>query len=203
MKTKIILLSSLAAVVGIVVASRMLPRSVTTREAAAANPGRVSAPEPAKPPPAPASQLSPPEPSGNLANRVRPQEAKLDEARKAAPPPAPATQPKEPLRDPAARAAMSRVGLDPEAEAYWLEAIFDSSLPEQEREDLIEDLNEEGLSDHRHPGPQDFSLILNRIAIIENIVPQADEFMLPHLAEAYKDLVNLAAITQGGGEPVQ
>lgn len=98
---------------------------------------------------------------------------------------------------------MSLVGMDPDAEAYWLGAIFDSSLPDQEREDLIEDLNEEGLSDEKHPGPQDVSLILNRIAIIEDIAPHADEFMLPHLAEAYKDLLNLADITQGGGEPVQ
>ena len=64
-------------------------------------------------------------------------------------------------------------------------------LPDHEREDLMEDLNEEGLSDYKQPGPEDFPLIMNRIAIIEQIAPYADQFMLPHLAEAYKDLVNL------------
>ena len=44
---------------------------------------------------------------------------------------------------------------------------------------------------------------MNRLAIIEQIVPHADEFMLRHLAEAYQDLVNLAQITQGGGKPVR
>ena len=98
---------------------------------------------------------------------------------------------------------MALVGADPEAEAYWLEAIYDSSLPDAEREGLIEDLNEEGLSDHKRPSPEDLPLIMNRIAIIEEIVPHADDFMLPHLREAYKDLLNLAEITQGGGRPVK
>ena len=116
---------------------------------------------------------------------------------------APGRKPKPPLLDPTARVAMSFVGADPEAEAYWLEAIFDPSLPDQEREDLMEDLNEEGLSDHKRPGPEDLPLIINRLALIEQIAPEADEFMLPHLQEAYKDLVNLAHITQGEGSPVK
>lgn len=116
---------------------------------------------------------------------------------------APAKKPKEPLRDPDAREALALVGVDPDAEAYWLGAIYDSSLPAQEREDLIEDLNEDGLSDKKNPGPQDLPVILNRLALIEDIVPTADDFMLEHLREAYKDLVNLARITQGGGEPVR
>jgi len=114
----------------------------------------------------------------------------------------PAKQPRQ-LVDPLARLAMSLVGVDPEAEAYWLEAIYDSSLPDAEREDLMEDLNEEGLSDTKRPGPQDLPLIMTRLAIIEEIAPHADEFMLPHLAEAYKDLLNLADITLGGGRPVR
>ena len=116
---------------------------------------------------------------------------------------APGRKPKPPLQDPTARVAMSFVGADPEAEAYWLEAIFDPSLPDREREDLMEDLNEEGLSDHKRPGPEDLPLIINRLALIEQIAPEADEFMLTHLQEAYKDLVNLAHITQGEGSPVK
>ncbi|MBW8863665.1 MAG: hypothetical protein JF609_01855 [Verrucomicrobia bacterium] len=97
-------------------------------------------------------------------------------------------KPKEPLRDPDARTALSLVGIDPDAEAYWVSAISDTSLPDQEREDLMEDLNEDGLSDPKHPGPEDLPLIVNRLAIIEEIAPNADPFMQEHLGEAYKDL---------------
>lgn len=98
---------------------------------------------------------------------------------------------KESRQDPLARVAMSFVGADPDAEAYWLGAIYDPQLSNQEREDLMEDLNEEGLSNPRQPGPQDVPLIINRLAIIEEIAPYADSFMLEHLGEAYKDLAGL------------
>jgi hypothetical protein len=113
------------------------------------------------------------------------------------PPSAPAGQ-TEPLQDPVARDALSFVGADPDAEAYWLDAIYDTSLPDKEREDLMEDLNEDGLSDPKHPGPQDIPLILNRIALIEQIAPTADPFMQEPLGEAYKDLNDMLA-----GNPVQ
>jgi hypothetical protein len=102
------------------------------------------------------------------------------------------------LQDPVAREALSLVGVDSDAEQYWAAAIFDPTLPDQEREDLMEDLNEDGLSDPQHPGPQDLPLIVNRIRIIEQIAPFADDFMLEHLWEADKDLRNMLA-----GEPVQ
>ena len=107
-------------------------------------------------------------------------------------------KPKEPIQDPDARAALGLVGVDPAAEAYWLSAISNPSLPDQEREDLMEDLNEDGLSDPKHPGPEDLPLIVNRLVIIEEIAPTADPFMQEHLGEAYKDLKNLLA-----GKPVQ
>ena len=98
---------------------------------------------------------------------------------------------------------MSFVGVDPDAESTWLEAIFNPNLPAKEREDLIEDLNEQGLSDPKRPGPEDLPVILNRIALIEKITPDADPFMLPHLREAHKDLQNLADLIQGEGKPVR
>jgi hypothetical protein len=42
-----------------------------------------------------------------------------------------------------------------------------------------------------------------RIPRLEQIIPTADEFMLPHLWEAYKDLWNLAELAQGNGQPVR
>jgi hypothetical protein len=106
---------------------------------------------------------------------------------------------KEPIQDPDAREALSMVGADPVAEQYWMAAINDPSLPANERKDLIEDLNEDGLSDPKHPGPQDLPLILNRIRLIESLAPLAmDSVNADAFGEAYKDLNNLLA-----GQPVQ
>ena len=62
-----------------------------------------------------------------------------------------------------------------------------------ERQDLIEDLNEDGLSDPHNPTADDLPLILSRIQIIEEVVWDAmDEVNADAFLEAYKDLVNLA-----------
>jgi hypothetical protein len=101
---------------------------------------------------------------------------------------------KEPLQDPLARAALARVGLDPDAESYWYAAINNPNLPAAERSDLIEDLNEEGLANPRNPTPDDMPVILNRIKMIETVAPDAmDKVNADAFQEAYKDLVNLAA----------
>lgn len=103
----------------------------------------------------------------------------------------PQKPPKEPLEDPDARDALALVGLDPQAEEYWLGAIFDTSLPDKERDDLMEDLNEVGFADPDHPTAADLPLIANRLQIIEQVEPEADPFMRIHLIEAYKDLANM------------
>ena len=106
---------------------------------------------------------------------------------------------KEPIQDPDARAALSMVGADPEAEQYWAAAINDPNLPANERKDLIEDLNEDGLSDPNHPGPQDLSLILNRLRLIDELAPLAmDQVNAEAFQEAQKDLLAML-----DGKPVQ
>jgi hypothetical protein len=106
--------------------------------------------------------------------------------------PTPAKTGKPQLQDPMARIALSAVGANADAEKYWYSAINDPSLPAHERQDLIEDLNETGLIDPRHPTPEDLPLIVNRLALIEQLAPQAmDEVNLAAFQEAYKDLVNL------------
>ena len=63
-----------------------------------------------------------------------------------------------------------------------------------ERKDLIEDLNEDGLSDPRRPGPEDLPLILSRMMLIEEAAPYAmDQVNADAFQEAYKDLMNMAA----------
>ena len=90
------------------------------------------------------------------------------------------------------------------AEEYWYGAINDPNLPAKERQDLIEDLNEDGLSDPKHPGLEDLPLILNRIVLIEKVAPTApDQVNADALEEAYKDLVHLAGVAAGSGEQVR
>jgi hypothetical protein len=107
---------------------------------------------------------------------------------------------KPPIQDPLARAALSLVGVDPDAELYWYEAINDPALPAQERQDLIEDLNEDGLSDPQNPTLDDLPLILSRIALIEEVFWDAmDDVNADAFLEAYKDLVDLADRAMGNG----
>lgn len=109
---------------------------------------------------------------------------------------------KPPLVDPDARLALAFVGVDPDAEDYWLAAINDPSLPANERQDLIEDLNEVGISDPKHPAPEDLPVILSRIELLETLDPM-DQVNLDAMKEAYKDLANLALLASGsGGKPV-
>ena len=106
--------------------------------------------------------------------------------------PQPSRSGKPPRQDPIARMALSLVGVDGAAEEYWLMAINDPSLSESEREDLIEDLNEEGFEDPKNPTVDELPLILNRLQIIEEYAPFAmDDVNARSFAEAYKDLVNM------------
>jgi hypothetical protein len=106
-------------------------------------------------------------------------------------PPPPPARPRRELHDPEAYKALALVGIDAQAEEYWLKAIFDTQLPDKEREDLMEDLNEVGFPDLRRLTLTDLPLIESRLQIIERIRPDADAFMQKHLDEAHKDLANM------------
>jgi hypothetical protein len=95
---------------------------------------------------------------------------------------------------PIARQALDLVGADPIAEAIWVQAINDPAVSPHDRQDLIEDLNENGFDDPAHPSADDLPLIENRIAIIEELAPLAmDDVNAAAFAEAYKDLINMHA----------
>jgi len=109
----------------------------------------------------------------------------------AAPPGMPRS-PKPPLQNPEAREALSLVGYNLAAEAVWQQAINDPSLPAEERKDLIEDLNEDGFADPHNVTPDELPLILSRLELIEELMPQAmDTTNEEAFREAYKDLVNM------------
>jgi len=207
MKNKTILVVGLAVVIGCVVVSvavvrRQAPREATwqtakaEREARARNQARRVA-EPAPEPSSPEEIITSSDSNQQTGS------VKGDAKVKVKPQKAPAQAGQSPgskeVADPLARLALSFVGADPEAEEYWIEAINDPSLSAHERQDLIEDLNEDGLSDPRHPGLEDLPLIVNRIRLIEELAPYAmDRVNADAFQEADKDLVNLL-----NGQPPQ
>jgi hypothetical protein len=92
-----------------------------------------------------------------------------------------------------ARAALDGVGADPVAERVWVQAINDPALSAHQRSDLIEDLNEQGFEDPHNVKPEELPIVMNRLALIEELAPQAmDDVNAAAFAEAYKDLVNIA-----------
>ena len=103
----------------------------------------------------------------------------------------------------AARRALSFVGIDPDAEAVWASAINDPARAAHERQNLIEDLNEEGFPDPRHVTADDLPLIERRLALIEQFAAEAmDDVNAAAFAEAYKDLQDMygRAVAESGEE---
>ena len=97
-----------------------------------------------------------------------------------------------------ARDALLFVGVDSDAEQYRALVINDPSLPPTERQDLIEDLDEEGFPESNSLTPDDLPLFLGRIALIEQHVGDAmDDVNAAAFLEARKDLWNMyARVTQ-------
>ena len=192
MKTKTVLYIGLATGILCAVASLVITRREAARQVAAQ--ALQTKPDQARNQARPAAlpvveQTAPEQPaSPPPATRVKP----------ALPPLVPPSRTPS-LNDPATkeqygRLALSYVGDDPDAEDAWVQVINDPSLSAEARQNLIEDLNEDGLSDPRNPGVQDLPLILNRIALIEELAPDAmDQVNAAAFQEAYKDLVNMAA----------
>lgn len=99
--------------------------------------------------------------------------------------------------DPDARAALSLVGVDPSAEIYWANAINNPNLSGKERQDLIEDLNEDGLPDPKHLTTEDLFVVVRRLELIEMLAPSAmDQVNADAFAEAYKDLSQMLAVSE-------
>lgn len=109
---------------------------------------------------------------------------------------------KPPLQDPTAREALALVGVDAVATEYWIAAINDPKLPDEERQDLIEDLNETGYTNNKRPTLEDLPLIETRIVLIEMLAPNAmDQVNADAFQEAYKDLTQMRARLLGLPDP--
>jgi type IV secretory pathway VirB10-like protein len=90
------------------------------------------------------------------------------------------------------RTALAMIGRNPEADEVWIQTINDPSLSANARSNLIEDLNEDGLS-YRNLTSDDLPVIKYRIQLIEELSPYAmDKTNADAFDEAHKDLVNMA-----------
>jgi hypothetical protein len=95
-------------------------------------------------------------------------------------------------KEPLARLALNYVGADPQANDFYQRAINDLSLSKDHRRNLIEDLNQDGFSDTKNLSARDLPLIQSRIALIEELAPNAaDPVNLAAFKEAYKDLLKM------------
>jgi len=169
--------------------------AVTPTEKPAPLPVRPQTHRPIEPPIASADTTPAPEPAKKaapIAPAKRPPVAANSKAANNTAGAAGAPKPPRDLANPDARVALSFVGADPIAEQVWATAINDPSVPEHERSDLIEDLNEDGFPDPKNVTMDDVPLIVSRINLIEQMAPSAmDDVNAAAFAEAYKDLNNM------------
>ncbi len=192
MKTRKILAAVLAVAVGCVLADVFLGKRPAAEKPPAQTVARQSSPTPiqVEPAPVPATVADSPAPAPDISEKSATASVSPGKTDGLPNKPQKTAHPKPPIQDPDARAALSFVGADSEAEAYWAAAINDPKLPANERKDLIEDLNEDGLSDAKHPGPQDLPLIVNRLLLIQELAPYAmDQVNADAFQEAQKDLL--------------
>jgi hypothetical protein len=96
-------------------------------------------------------------------------------------------------KEPFARVALNYVGADANANAFYVKAINDFGLSNDQRKNLIEDLNQDGFVDRKNLSiTRDLPLIDNRLSIIQQLAPTTtDPVNAAALKEAYKDLVKM------------
>jgi hypothetical protein len=95
-------------------------------------------------------------------------------------------------KEPLARVALAYVGTDAKADQLYQTAINDQNLSADARRNLIEDLNQDGFPNTKNLTADDLALILARIAMIEQIGPNAmDAANARAFKEAYKDLTKM------------
>jgi len=113
-------------------------------------------------------------------------------------------------KEPLARVALAFVGANQQAGELFHTAVLDQALlPDQKRE-LVEDLNQDGLSNKKAPTPEELKIIANRYALTQTYLQQDyvqnDKVLSAAFREADKDLRNMlqkAAAAAASPPPVQ
>lgn len=95
-------------------------------------------------------------------------------------------------RESLARVALAYVGVDPQAEQMFHASLFDPALKPDHRRELVEDLNQDGLSNKKNPSAQDLQIIQSRFeltqAYLQQDYVQQDKVLFKAFNEADKDL---------------
>jgi hypothetical protein len=93
-----------------------------------------------------------------------------------------------------ARLAVDSVGLDPDADQYWLAGINDPRVAAEDRQELIEALSQAGFADARQTTAEDLPLIATRIALLEEVSPTAiDQVNASAFQDVYHQLLEMFA----------
>jgi hypothetical protein len=94
-----------------------------------------------------------------------------------------------------ARLALTYVGASDQALDLYHKATLDPALKPDQRRNLIEDLNQDGLSNTRNPTPEDLKIIAQRYALTQTYLQQDyvknDKLLGAAFREADKDLANM------------
>ena len=95
-------------------------------------------------------------------------------------------------KEPLARLGLAFVGANPQAAELFHTAVLDQALLPDHRRELVEDLNQDGLSNKKTPTPEDLQMIANRYALTQAYLQQDyvqnDNVLNAAFREADKDL---------------
>lgn len=112
-------------------------------------------------------------------------------------------------KEPLARLALAFMGANQQAGELFPTAVLDQALlPDQKRE-LVEDLNQDGLSNEKAPTPEELKIVANRYALTQTYLQQDyvlnDQVLSAAFREADKDLRNMLqkAAAAAAPPPVQ
>ena len=98
-------------------------------------------------------------------------------------------------KEPLARLALAFVGANPQAGELFHTAVLDGALTPDARRNLIEDLNQDGLSSKKNPSPEDLALVTARYRLTQTYLQQdyvqGDRMLLAAFKEADKDLLKI------------
>jgi hypothetical protein len=116
-------------------------------------------------------------------------------------------------KEPLARLALAYVGTNPQAGQLYHTAVLDPSLSPDQKRNLVEDLNQDGLSNKKTPTPEDLKIITNRYALTQAYLQQDyvqnDKVLHAAFREADKDLRQMleraptAAAAANSGTPAR
>ncbi len=98
-------------------------------------------------------------------------------------------------KEPLARVALSYVGANEQALDLFHTAVLDPALLPDQKRNLVEDLNEDGIANRKNPTPEDLQIIANRYALTQSYLQQDyvrnDRLLNEAFHEADKDLRNM------------